>query len=180
MVFTVQYCNVMKLLPILGSKLTLRDLLSFLRSCSLFLWSSCASFSCTAPKTKHAVLLITDEWSRLVSYFSILLASKQQNWVVVLMHKFVCSDLSTRWTDVNLYLYHISLRKPLIFYAMTPLVFPWNDVWETSAEIPYWWSTQWRVISMEFLHLFLRCQFTGKPKWHRKGSAVFLRLVSYF
>ena len=23
--------------------------------------------------------------------------------------------------------------------AMPPLVSPWNDVWETSAEIPYWW-----------------------------------------
>ena len=109
----------MKLLTILGSKLTLRDLLSFLRSCSLFLWSSCASFSCTAPKTKHAVLLITVEWSRLISYFKILLVSKQQNWVVVLMHKFVCSDLSTLWTDVYLYLYHISLSKPSILHNDT-------------------------------------------------------------
>ena len=125
MVYTVQYCNVMKLLPILGSKLTLRDLLSFLRSCSLFLWSSCASFSCTAPKSKHAVLLITVEWSRLLSYFKILLVSKQQNWVVVLMHKFVCSDLSTRWTDMYLYLYHISLSKRLIFHNDTTVSVKW-------------------------------------------------------
>ena len=24
-------------------------------------------------------------------------------------------------------------------FATPPLVSPWNDVWETSAEIPYWW-----------------------------------------
>ena len=75
--------------------------------------------------------------------------------------------------------------------ATLPLVFPRNDVWETSAEIPYWWrvSTQvwvvflivraareicfnqsetlpipgyWRVISMEFLRSFLRRDFTEK------------------
>ena len=75
--------------------------------------------------------------------------------------------------------------------ATLPLVFPRNDVWETSAEIPYWWrvTTQiwvvllivraareicfnqsetlpipgyWRVISMEFLRSFLRRDFTEK------------------
>ena len=74
--------------------------------------------------------------------------------------------------------------------AMLPLVSPPNDVWETSAEIPYWWrvTTQiwvvlligraawefyfnqsealprsgwWRVISMQFLRLFLRRHLAG-------------------
>ena len=30
-------------------------------------------------------------------------------------------------------------------FTMPPTVSPWNEVWETSAEIPYWWcvTTQW-------------------------------------
>ena len=30
-------------------------------------------------------------------------------------------------------------------FMMPPTVSPWNEVWETSAEIPYWWcvTTQW-------------------------------------
>ena len=30
-------------------------------------------------------------------------------------------------------------------FAMPPTVSPWNDIWETSAEISYWWgvTTQW-------------------------------------
>ena len=74
-------------------------------------------------------------------------------------------------------------------------VFPWNDVWETSAEIPYWWSTTvlligwsnfqpirstsqiWvmtQQISMEFLHLFLRCHFAGKPVKASQNVGCFL------
>ena len=73
-----------------------------------------------------------------------------------------------------------------------PLVSPPNDVCETKAEIPYWWrvptemwvvlligwikfptrqdqpetlplSGKWRVISMEFLRLFLRRHLAGRP-----------------
>ena len=29
--------------------------------------------------------------------------------------------------------------------ATLPLVFPRNDVWETSAEIPYWWRVSTQV-----------------------------------
>ena len=79
---------------------------------------------------------------------------------------------------------------------MPPPVFPWNDVWETSAEIPYWWSitalligwsnfqpirstTQiWvmtQQISMEFLHLFLRCHFAGEPVKASQNVGCFLR-----
>ena len=75
-------------------------------------------------------------------------------------------------------------------FASTPLVSPRSDVWETSAEIPYWWpvtihiwvvlliggttneiyfnqsevlprSGQWHVISMEFLRSFLRRHSSG-------------------
>ena len=75
-------------------------------------------------------------------------------------------------------------------FTMPPKVSPWNDVWETSTEIPYWWciTTQiwvvlltgwskfyqqydqsealprswlWRIISMELLHSFLRRNFVG-------------------
>ena len=36
-----------------------------------------------------------------------------------------------------------SLRKQLTFCDVTT-GFPWNDVWETSAEIPYWWRVSTR------------------------------------
>jgi len=85
----------------------------------------------------------------------------------------------------------LSLRKqPTFRDASTG--FRQNDVCETSAEIPYRWCLtsqnwevllighaaweicsnqsealcrpgQWHVISMEFLHLFLRSHFAGKP-----------------
>ena len=79
---------------------------------------------------------------------------------------------------------------------MPPPVFTWNDVWEKSAEIPPWWSTTalligwnnfqpirnttqiWvmtRQISMEFLHLFLRCHFAGKPVKASRNVGCFLR-----
>ena len=92
-------------------------------------------------------------------------------------------------------------------HFVTPqLVSPWNDVWETSAEIPYWWriTTQiwvvllrvawesWftqseapprsgycRVISMEFLCSFLRRHFAGKPVVPSRTVGCFLRLVIY-
>ena len=75
-------------------------------------------------------------------------------------------------------------------FTMPPKVSPWNDVWETSTEIPYWWcirtqiwvvlligwskfyqqydqseallrSWLWHVISTELLHSFLRRHFMG-------------------
>ena len=85
-----------------------------------------------------------------------------------------------------------SLRKQPIFGGL-PLFSPRNDVWETSAEIPYWWRITpqiwvvlligqsetlpifgyWRVISMEFLRSFLRRHLAGKPVVARQMSAVF-------
>ena len=71
-----------------------------------------------------------------------------------------------------------------------------TPVWETSAEIPYWWrvTTQiwlvlliaWRNqseavpssgISMEFLCSFLRRHFAGKPVVASRNVGCFLRLV---
>ena len=73
--------------------------------------------------------------------------------------------------------------------ATPPPISPQNDVWETTAEIPYWWrvntqiwlvlligravwgicfntlprSGYWRVISIKFLRSFLRRDFARKP-----------------
>ena len=82
----------------------------------------------------------------------------------------------------------------LRYYCM---VSPPNDVWETSAEIPYWWhvsnwlkqishaarpirsTTQmWevRVISIEFLRSFLRRHLAGKPVVASPTVGCILRL----
>ena len=91
-------------------------------------------------------------------------------------------------------------------HFMAPsLVSPRNDVWEISAEIPYWWriTTQiwvvlligratwdicfnqsealprsglWRVISMDFLRSFLRRHCVGKPMVASSNVGCFLRL----
>ena len=80
-------------------------------------------------------------------------------------------------------------------FVKRPLDFPRNDVWETRAEIPYWWRVyrlllrseqcftrhdqsealpkSGRVISMEFLRPFLTSHFAGKQRWRREMSAVF-------
>ena len=90
-------------------------------------------------------------------------------------------------------------------FAMLSLVSLPSDVWETNAEIPYWWriSTQiwvvlligcatweiwfnqseilsrsgsWFVISMEFLCLFLRRRLAGRPVAASPNVGCFLRL----
>ena len=82
-----------------------------------------------------------------------------------------------------------------------------NDTWERSAEIPYRWCFtsqnweallighaaweicssqsealprpgQWCIINMEFLHLFLRCHFAGKPGEASWNVGYFLRLYA--
>ena len=92
--------------------------------------------------------------------------------------------------------------------ATLPLVSPRNDVWEMSAEIPYWWrvTTQiwvklpigwskipiaaqpiialtrsgwWHAISMEFLRSFLRRHFAGKPVVALPNVGCFLRLKTH-
>ena len=89
--------------------------------------------------------------------------------------------------------------------AMLPLVSSPNDVWEMSAEIPYWWcvttqiwvvvltgraaweiwfnqsealprSGSWRVISMEFLRSFLSRHLAGKPVVASPNVSCFLRV----
>ena len=104
--------------------------------------------------------------------------------------------------------------KPLLAWensrhlATLPLLSPPNDVWEKSAEIPYWWrvTTQigevlligratweiwfnqsealprsgwWRVISMAFLHSFLTHHLVGKPVVALPNAGCFLRLTLY-
>ena len=83
-----------------------------------------------------------------------------------------------------------------------------NDVWETSAGIPYWWRViaqiwavlligwskfrsryhqsevrprcgYWQVISMEFLRSFLRRHFAGKPVVASRNVGCFVRLTSF-
>ena len=90
--------------------------------------------------------------------------------------------------------------------ATLPLVSPPNDIWETSAEIPYWrhvttqiwvvlligcaaweiWFNQseelprsgwWRVISMEFLRSFLKRHLAGKPVVASPNVSCCLRLL---
>ena len=91
-------------------------------------------------------------------------------------------------------------------FATLPLVSPPNEVWETNAEIPYWWhittqiwvvllisraaweiwfnrsgalprSGKWHVISFEFLGSFLRRHFARKPEIVSPNGSCFLRLV---
>ena len=93
-------------------------------------------------------------------------------------------------------------------FATLSLIYQRNDVWETSAEIPYWrrvttqiwvvlligraaWeicfnqskapprSDWWRVFSMEFLRLFLRRRFAGKSVVASRNVSCFLRLVMF-
>ena len=90
-------------------------------------------------------------------------------------------------------------------FAMLSLVSPPSDVWETTAEIPYWrristqiwvvlmigcaaweiWFNQseilsrsgsWCVISMKFLCSFLRRHLVGKPFVASPNVGCFLRL----
>ena len=97
-----------------------------------------------------------------------------------------------------------SLRKQPTF-GNTTTVFPPNDLWETSAEIPLRWpvttqiwvvpligwikfptrhdqsealprSELWRVISVEFLRSFLRRHLAGKPVLASPNVGCFLRL----
>ena len=97
--------------------------------------------------------------------------------------------------------YSKSSRKNSRHLATLPLVSPLNDIWKMSTEIPYWWcvTTQiWEVlligwikfptwhnqnqkhypiISMEFLHSFLRHRFMGKPMVALHNVGCFLRLL---
>ena len=70
-------------------------------------------------------------------------------------------------------------------FATLPLVSLQNDVWETSAEIPYWWrvTTQIWVVTrhqynygMEFRRSFLRRHLAGKPVVVSPNVCCLLRL----
>ena len=95
-----------------------------------------------------------------------------------------------------------------LYFATVPLVSPRNDVWETTAEIPYWWrvttqiwvvlligraakeicfnqsealsrSRLWHVMSKEFLKAFLRRHFAVKLVVGSRSAGCFLRHVSW-
>ena len=81
----------------------------------------------------------------------------------------------------------------------------WNDIWETSANIPYWWGVKtrsgecfwlavpnrkfastnqnttqiWVVIHHQYgiLRVILRCHFSGKPVVSSRNDGCFLRQV---
>ena len=101
----------------------------------------------------------------------------------------------------------VSLRKQPTFYAATA-GFPAKWRHEMNAEIPYWWciTTQiwvvrligwskfptwhdqsevlpscrkWRIISMEFLHSFLRCHLWTNQCWRRAGLTVTWERVQF-
>ena len=38
-----------------------------------------------------------------------------------------------------------SNKKTTSTFMMPPLVSPWNDIWGTSAEIPYWWRVTTQI-----------------------------------
>ena len=94
-------------------------------------------------------------------------------------------------------------------FVTQPTASPRNNIWETGAEIPYWWQLSlprsgycfWLVetnfprnttnqkhfpdlgsdivISMKFLRSFLRCHFTGKPLVTSRNIGCFLRLLPH-
>ena len=93
--------------------------------------------------------------------------------------------------------------------ATLQLVSPPNDVWETSAEIPYWWrvtikiwvmlligratweiwfnqsqapprSWEWRVVSLESLRSFIKRHLEGKPMEASPNVSCFLWPLSMF
>ena len=101
--------------------------------------------------------------------------------------------------------YHIAWGNRWHFTTL-PLVSPPNEVWETNAEIPYWWyittqiwvvpligraaweiwfnqsgalprSVKWHVISMGFLRSFLRRHLVGKLVVVSPNVSCFLRLA---
>ena len=94
------------------------------------------------------------------------------------------------WPEKVISLWHnpfrSGLRKQMTFHD-TPTVFLWNDVWETSTEIAYWWhiTTQiWVVLLIgwskfhqssvwNFCARFLAVISWGKHWWHCKMSSVF-------
>ena len=56
-------------------------------------------------------------------------------------------------------------------FGKLPLVFPWNEVWETNAEIPYWW----RVTTQVWIVLLIGWRFallTNQKNYPDLGSVA--------
>ena len=128
----------------------------------------------------------------------------ERHWRDIWFRRRIVCRAKLSSTKVGQTLYCLA-RENSRHLATLPLVSPSNDVWETSAEIPYWkrftsqkwgvfligWikfltrhdqpeplprSGYWRVISMEFLRSFLRRHFGGKPVLALRNVGCFLRL----
>ena len=83
-------------------------------------------------------------------------------------------------------------------FAAPPIVYSWNDVWEMSTKIPYWWHVTsqiwlvlligWKfassnqkhypIVSIEFLCSFLKCHFVGKPVGGSRNVCCFPMLIA--
>ena len=65
-------------------------------------------------------------------------------------------------------------------FATLPLVSPRNDVWETTAEIPYWWRVTTQIWSMLFLLTDLAAreicfnQSGYRIRWRKKKTEPFI------
>ena len=57
-----------------------------------------------------------------------------------------------------------SNKKTTSTFMMPPLVSPWNDIWGTSAEIPYWWHVTTQI--------WVQCsaQHSNKKVQHTQNS----------
>ena len=134
--------------------------------------------------------------------YSVLVRGTIQIWALVLQTSFRGETVSGV-AKCSLFLVHLNLARQNRRHFPTPTtVSPRNDVWETSAEIPYWWRVTakiWlalligragceicfnqsealprcglcRVISLGFLRSFLRRHFAGKPSVAREMPTVF-------
>ena len=94
-----------------------------------------------------------------------------------------CNVLGVQFAGVKVRTFQFKALENSQHFMTPPLVSPWNDIWEMSPEIPYWWhvTTQiwvllpsdWLKLSANQKHSFLRCYFMGKPL---QNVGCFLRL----
>ena len=138
--------------------------------------------------------------------------SRAPRWTENCKYIFTVSPPRCRaWPTLNFTDQHQQLTNEILgwensrHFATPPLISPRNDVWETSAEIPYWWSVTTQifglcfwlvevrhdqsevkprsgkqgVISMEFLRLFLRRHYARKPVVASRNVGCFLKLIKF-
>ena len=135
-------------------------------------------FSITSPSADFGRLRKTSDFFGNLRKWSCRLQSQhsQDKNLTLITQKKLAGILHIPWLSGN-----VSFFPPLAWensrhLATLPLVSPPNDVWETSAEIPYWWwcvTTQGSDVScMKFLPLFLRRHLVAASR----NVGCFLRL----